>query len=50
MVSCWGKVGAELGYPPAIAFSQISAGWNYACGLDSTGKEWCWGSIARQPF
>lgn len=33
---------------PGLAFSQLAAGGNHACGLTSAGEVYCWGSNAGQ--
>jgi alpha-tubulin suppressor-like RCC1 family protein len=57
-VYCWGyndngQLGAETTNPWSLApvlvrgdisFSSITAGWARTCGLDTTGKAYCWGA------
>jgi alpha-tubulin suppressor-like RCC1 family protein len=55
---CWGigdaRLGNGAGGPPfepaptpvttTVAFAQLSTGSEHTCGIDTTGKAWCWGN------
>ncbi len=52
---CWGSAGGQLGYgdifnrstPTAVTggltFRHYLGGWEYTCGLTSSGAGYCWG-------
>lgn len=47
---CWGRNDQGQATPPAGKFAQVHAGDTFTCAIDDSGREWCWGSIARQPL
>jgi hypothetical protein len=51
-VACWGRLAHDIGQlkPPAGEFVDLSIADGFACALDSRGKLWCWGSVAREPI
>jgi alpha-tubulin suppressor-like RCC1 family protein len=49
-LACWGKNDQGQATPPAGKFTQVRAGSTFSCALDESGREWCWGMIARQPI
>jgi alpha-tubulin suppressor-like RCC1 family protein len=49
-IACWGDNSFGGATPPKGTFAQVSVGNTFSCALDQAGREWCWGSIARQPL
>ena len=55
-LACWGRAMPSTNppSPPPGPFQQLSVGMNYGydgfCATSTSGQEWCWGEVARQPL
>jgi alpha-tubulin suppressor-like RCC1 family protein len=55
-IACWGRTMSSPNppSPPPGPFLQLSVGMNYGydgfCATSTSGQEWCWGEVARQPL
>jgi alpha-tubulin suppressor-like RCC1 family protein len=50
-IACWAWPGREVSPPnDPDGFAQLSAGFLAVYAVSTTGRQWCWGAIVRQPL